>query len=575
MVEENWNVNPFAIVANGLGTSMDVLEQIFNEKKTLMPTLTGFRKPALVNAAFALPGSKPQGITAFKGERKDNIVNYINAVLVGYKQNGVCSVPNPNPLHGNAVIVPSPAVHHTPLPVAPARPPQLPIGALQTSPPRGPAAPPSQPTYSTPQPRSLVPAQPPQTYYPPVVAAPRIYIPPPQPRPVVQSQFPRPATSQASSSSHSSHPNLFSLQPTHPSPWPDPRINTEKKLKIYKDMCMIPGLSKKEIVEAIDSLPSDQLKEEIVLTVIISKREGPVPPEALYIKQQEDAMLDMAIRESETERENIQMRKRRRKDELRTSWVERISGSEEVQKSLFLFGALRGESSSGAVADYSDITMSHSLQGCGVVRSLVSLFDQSVPSAPSIASLAAEDVLRLRTTVVDLLLVEKEAVRFYGAEAHPLLLSVAHKIDKVLPRLARMGWEVRMGGNGGADGATGEGNGGVGDGGGLNLKDWVHRVKSAIASQHLQILMTISSQKAYVEKGLSKIPTGGSSVPDVFRFKSLAPFAKLLRGSVDTDGFEMVGTAGDGKGELDGFISDYEDIETFRLPVASLSACRS
>eukprot|EP01031_Cornospumella_fuschlensis_P026219 gene26219-31674_t len=558
MVEENWNVNPFAIVANALGASMDVLEQTFNEKKTLIPTLTGFVKPALVNAAFALPGSKPQGITAFKGERKDNIVNYINAVLVGYKQNGLCSVPNPNPLHGYVVKVPSPAVHHTPLPVAHARPPQLPIGALQTSPPRGPAAviPPPRPTYSTPQPRPLVPAQPPQTFH--AVAAPRSHIPPSQPRPVVQSQFPRPATSHASSSSH---PNPFSLQPTNPSPWPDPRINTEKKLKIYKDMCMIPGLSKKEIAEAIDSLPSDQLKEEIVLTVIISKRDGPVPPEALYIKQQEDAMLDMAIRESETERDNIQMRKRRRKDELRTSWVERISDSEEVQKSLFLFGALRGESSSGAVADHADITVSHSLQGCGVVRSLVSLFDQSVPSAPSIASLAAEEVLRLRTTVVDLLLIEKEAVRFYGAEAHPLLLSVAHKIDKVLPRLARMGWEARVGGNRGAASATGEGSGGVGDGGGLNMKDWVQRVKSAVASQHLQILMIISSQKAYVEKGLSKIPTGGSSVPDVFRFKSLAPFAKLLRGSVDTDGFEMVDTAGDGKGELDGFISDYEDIE--------------
>ncbi|RYG96676.1 hypothetical protein EON65_54055, partial [archaeon] len=145
MAEDNWNLNPFVIVANGLGTSAEALEQTFTEQKTLVRSLSVFNKHALVTTAFALPGSRAQGITAFRGNKKDHVVNYINAVLAGYKQNGVCSVPNPNPLNiyaTSAVPMPhtAPAYHAPPVAlVQPAKPVVASHGSMHTSPPPAPA----------------------------------------------------------------------------------------------------------------------------------------------------------------------------------------------------------------------------------------------------------------------------------------------------------------------------------------------------------------------------------------------------------------------------------------------------
>lgn len=283
------------------------------------------------------------------------------------------------------------------------------------------------------------------------------------------------------------------------------------------------------------------------------------------MKAQEDAELDRAILESEQERDHIQARKRRRKEEFSQSLYIAIGDAEEVQASLLLHGlpSLSGEnstsssSSEGQIGLMEPLHIADSLQGSLLIQSLVHVFDYCKDDdhiscllqwAGEKGILMEKATLQaLRAEVVNLLIVEAQALKFYRNEAHGHLLYLANKLDSqsflvdILPTLRKYRYIMRQSDLGKIDKQQGE---------------IIQEIFSCLVSHFEKLRSLIHAEKYLLERGLAKLPTGGNPLPDILRYKRLQTFLDLLKTKVDEDGFEFV----DGQDGLV-LLSDNEDVE--------------
>lgn len=283
------------------------------------------------------------------------------------------------------------------------------------------------------------------------------------------------------------------------------------------------------------------------------------------IKAQEDAMLDMAILESEKERDNIQARKKRRKDEMLEGLKVPVRSSEEFQLSLLLHGLRAADGATNTSSSATAIAVEDSALGCGLMQLLSYMFDaahdnddlqklcleacESSSSELVVMDMApVEDLLALRRAMVDFLLMESQTMKYYREECHPFLLYVAHKFDNhvcVAPlRPCILAYRERV------------------RAAALTAKPdrLVARAILFPLLSHLSgCLHMLRNEKYLFERGLARIPTGGSSLPDIMRYRRLKPFMDLLRSKVEDDGFEFV-EGNDGLELLDDADADVEEL---------------
>jgi hypothetical protein len=168
---------------------------------------------------------------------------------------------------------------------------------------------------------------------------------------------------------------------------------------------------------------------------------------------------------------------------------------------------------------------------CSTDHALRSISSSSSPSNATIlsdVSLPQAELTMPRCTVVELLMTESQALKYYKEEAHAALLYLAHKLDtQLLPQLTLQLMQYRT-----------------------QLQQLprsqvpdVHLLRKlfpAWVEHQTSLGRVLHNQKFLFEKGLSKLPSDGHSLPDLLRYERLASFMDLLRTKVDEDGFEFI-----------------------------------
>lgn len=258
------------------------------------------------------------------------------------------------------------------------------------------------------------------------------------------------------------------------------------------------------------------------------------PPQS---KEQEDADLDRAILESEQERDRIQERKRKRVSTILEDTDLEILSALEFKRSVLLHGlpaqyhpnptppSSSSSSSSSSLSqtqsDGSDVTSHIILHGSRMIRGLSQMIDhyyvnqrkqrkQTITShfidLCSSSSSSEEGLSSLREAVVRLLLIEFDALRYYGEVCFPYLVSLAETFDKQF----------------------------------LSHSSQYSTLLESSKEQE-EVREEVRRRKEVFEKGLFKLVKDGEGVPALFRKNYLKPYYQLLSHRLDSDGFELVG----------------------------------
>lgn len=257
----------------------------------------------------------------------------------------------------------------------------------------------------------------------------------------------------------------------------------------------------------------------------------------------ENALMDRIIRVSESERDNIQQRKRKKVSDLKNDMQCSILTYEDFEKSVLLWGIPQSSMTTSASSSSSSSSSSNKSksnnncsinpaqlqQGCRTLRLVSLLFDYAAAKedrSEILIELYTMEATPLRVLVVELLLLEQQAVKFYSHLAHPFLLSLVHQLDQ--------------------NGSYGRDINGL-----VFAADWSElRTEESIQDSEWQAIWNIIMQrmpplrdalqqcKSRFERGMSKIPKDESRVPELLRKKSLKPFMDLLKSNVDVDGIE-------------------------------------
>lgn len=458
------------LVANGIGSTPIALRECIAAHGDCMFLLRGHLKPVLGELACKLPQNQRVGPSTIKSMKKDMLLAMLNNAVM----DRVRGVPSATSSAGQ---------------------------------PRGqPATPGLQQTAKPSYPRATPPSQHSQ-----------------QPRPMA----PPPAG-----------PVAAFFQPAAQAPQPlDPRLNTTKKVRLFKVMLSM-GLRRDEVLKAVIALcpggDDSSLTEDMLLTHILAHRDGgQIDPVLAQLKAQEDADMDRAILESEAEREAIQMRKRRRTEEIKSAVTVSLLQAEELKGSVLLFGLpLRPAASASAASTTSSSSSSSSsdsvqgsADGCALLQLLAYLLEHctsesSLHSLCSAAGMPAVDIASVRQAMAALLLVEAQALKYYKEEAHPHLLYVCSRLDASVPldallkhrALFRCKPEQTIA---------------------LEIARW-------LLSHQQAVRRALHNETYLFERGLAKLPSGGHSLPDLLRYQRLRPFMDLLHAKVDQDGFEFI-----------------------------------
>lgn len=261
------------------------------------------------------------------------------------------------------------------------------------------------------------------------------------------------------------------------------------------------------------------------------------PRDDANIAALERSLYDRAVMESEKERDNIQQRKRQKISDLKNDIQSEVFSYEEFAASVLLRGL--PSSVTGALALSSSASSSSSsgastrvvadhrcLRGSSLVRALVLLFDYVAADSKSLelCELISAPIGGLRVTLVEILLLERDALKFYKDAGYAYLLSLTHSLDAVgepvfdksfLDDLWRIG-AVKA----------------------LTSTQW-RKLFTGLSSQFEQISAILTSTKESFQRGMVKIPRDGGLIPDLFRSKSLIAYVKMLRSNVEADGIEI------------------------------------
>jgi hypothetical protein len=243
-------------------------------------------------------------------------------------------------------------------------------------------------------------------------------------------------------------------------------------------------------------------------------------------------------------------RKRKRTSDLKTDIQCEVLAAEEFKKSIILWGmqknsptdAKSSSSSSSSkqvassTAPSSSSSSSSSLQdglqdihkslhGSVIIKLICLFFDHSGMELDAIEliNLVESDLAAIRSICVDLLLLEKDALKYYKDASYPYITSLCHTVDVIAPFNSPLSASLHL-----VKSHT-------------KLKSNDYKVIEQHFRRHsTAIKEALSMELTKFQKGLYKIPSDGGLIPDIFRRKRLCPFINMLSNQLDEDGFEVV-----------------------------------
>jgi hypothetical protein len=319
-----------------------------------------------------------------------------------------------------------------------------------------------------------------------------------------------------------------------------------KKRRIFDEAEAIPGITPIEILDVLRFINTADCSVDAVVDKVVMKRSiNCNPKDDDNIAMLERSLYDRAVMESEKERDNIQQRKRQKVTDLKNDIQSEIFSYEDFKPSLLLRGLLdNNKSSANSSCSFRLGDISLRYRGSIMIRSLVFLFDFVAADSRSLelCELISSNIGNLRVYLVEILLLERDAIKFYKDASFPYLLSLMQVCDEIfgssldsvfVEQLFRISH--------------------IND---LSPTQW-RKIFTAFNCRDTMIEQRLREIRDSFQKGMFKIPRDGEMVPELFRMKSLLPFIKDLRSSVEEDGIELT----DDHQNL-GLLSDRESSES-------------
>lgn len=236
--------------------------------------------------------------------------------------------------------------------------------------------------------------------------------------------------------------------------------------------------------------------------------------------------------ESEKERDNIQQRKRQKIIDLKNDIQSQILSYEDFNNSLLMFGLNPQSNSTSSSSSSSHIPQrtaasSKLSQGSSLIRGLVFLFDFVASDSQSLelCELISSPLGGLRVSLVEILLMEKDALKFYKDASYAYLLSLKDKFDSLIKSEISSPELITELVN-------------ISNVNALTPQQW-RKLFVALSASYDSIQECLSQVKESFQKGTVKIPRDGGLVPEIFRLKPLLPYIKLLSSNVESDGIEL------------------------------------
>lgn len=308
---------------------------------------------------------------------------------------------------------------------------------------------------------------------------------------------------------------------------------------VYDEMKQLPGLHKHEIKDAMKMVPPNETTFDSVLEKIIAKRQsGSNTASEADMDALSTALYDRTIRVSEGERDAGQERKRKKVSDLKNDMQCLILAYEDFEHSVLLWGlpqssmkvtSSSSSSSSSFHANNGTINPAQLQQGCRTLRLLSLLFDYAAAEderQEMLIQLFTMEATPLRVLVVELLLIEQQAIKYYSHLANPFLLSLAHQLDHNSSyghHINDLTFEAEW-----SDIRREEQ---------INDEEW-QVIWNVVMQRMTPMRDALQQCKSRFERGMSKIPKDESRVPELLRKKSLKPFMDLLKSKVELDGIE-------------------------------------
>lgn len=284
------------------------------------------------------------------------------------------------------------------------------------------------------------------------------------------------------------------------------------------------------------------------------------PADDANIEALERALYDRVALESEKERDNIQARKRQKVNEIKHDVQSAIMTFDDFEPSVLLFGLSGNNGGKLPATDANSASQSVQVSklylGSSLLRILTLLFDYSASDShqDALIEVISSNLATLRTAVVEILLLEKDALRFYKTATHGYLLYLMHRLDAALDDESSSVSSVSAASSSSSSSAD------VSAARKIVEKSWHRKVTSSpevlTVSQHLtnaewrrlfdvacahqtRILQVLHEMRDNFLRGTVKIPRDGKLLPELFRLKSLLPYLEAMNSTVEDDGFAV------------------------------------
>ena len=246
------------------------------------------------------------------------------------------------------------------------------------------------------------------------------------------------------------HENNVDMNPFIPFQFPLPTSLTQKSAEILRELYMHgfqgSGLLMEEIIKQQTENPNDY-SFETVMVALVSKLDNTAKEE----EEEYNKQMDAAILLSEGERENIQARKKRRIDEMESDCSHSMGNivCEEFESTILLKtpSSSSSSSSSSSFAPKNCVLLDQCITFLDRVscrrgndkNNTLNIHDTSVSSSrheSNSTCFCTKSILELRKFLVKLLLLERDAIKWWKKFSYQYILKMGKRLDMLIPQLS-------------------------------------------------------------------------------------------------------------------------------------------
>lgn len=216
-------------------------------------------------------------------------------------------------------------------------------------------------------------------------------------------------------------------------------------------------------------------------------------------------------------------------DEFKTSIVlwgaQKKNADVETKASSSKAASSSSSSSSSTSSANHNHELANAVHGCVTIKLIGLYFDHCglEMDAIELIELVESDLAKIRCDCVDLLLLEKDALKYYKDASYPYVTALCHAIDTAAPFRTKLSTSLQN----------------IKSHTKLNKNDY-KAIEQHLRTHSKTIKEVLNVELIKFRKGLYKIPKDGGLIPEIFRRKRLIPFINMLSSQLDADGFEVV-----------------------------------